>query len=190
MRLIDLEKYLGLRKRLDIRLSIYYGAFAGFMFFIFGLTLGLTSGLLWGLFMFVFVAGSIFGIRKLSNRSIDRARASAHLEGSVIDVSFNGEFGQFIINDKKLMYVSLTRFSQNKVPDIEINEDLFISTGKFSKVRLQKLKYGDIEKCHITLKEMPNGLYLRFAFYDVDGALEKVTEALEKVNCFDVEKYQ
>jgi len=190
MRVVELDKFLELRKKLDRRVSLYYGIITGVVFFIFGIFSGILAGLGWGIFMFVFGTLSIYGIRFLTNNTVDKARQRLELEGTVLDVIFNGEFGLLVIKDKLIKYISLTRFSQNKIKDIEVNEDLFIAVGELQYVRLQKYKYGEFVKCHITLNQMPNGPLYQFTFFEVDGVLEKITAELDKINCFNLEKYQ
>lgn len=190
MRLVELSKFLSFRKKLDIRVTIYFSAMVGIAFFIIVMFSGFFMGLLWGIIMFGVSFGIIYGIRVMTNKGVDRKRSNAEVFGTVLDVAFDGEFGLLAVDEEKFKYISLQKFGLNKVPEIEINEDLFIGIGRYKFGKLQKLKLGADVKCQITLKSMPNGVMYIFDFYDVDGALEKMTEALDKVNKFNLEKHQ
>ena len=84
----------------------------------------------------------------------------SHVE-KVIETSMENNLA--MISDT-IKYLNLTRMSQHKVPALEVNEDLFMSVGKIEYKRLQKVKYGDFARCHITLKPMPNGIFCRDEF--------------------------
>lgn len=190
MRLVELSKFQSFRKKLDIRITIYFSAIIGIAFFIIVMFSGFFIGLLWGIIMSGVSFGIIYGIRVITNNGVDRKRTKAEVFGTVIDVSFDGEFGLLAVDEDKFKYISLQKFGLNKVPEIEINEDLFISIGRYKYGKLQQLKLGGDVRCQITLKSMPHGVMYIFDFYDVEGTLEKMTEVLDKVNKFNLGKHR
>ena len=190
MRIVELKEYLDFRNKLDKRITIYYSAIIGIVFFIFLVFVGIFQGIIAGLVAFVLMFLLVYGIRVMTNNGVDRKRSKEELNGIVLDVTFGGEFGLLELNNDSFKYVSLQKFGLNKVPDIPIDEDLFIGIGKYKFGSLQKLKLGEDVKCQITLKSMPHGVLYRFDFYNVNGALEKMTAELDKVNRFNLEKHQ
>ena len=190
MRIIELEKFLDFRKKLDRRITLYYSAIIGIAFFVLILFSNFFTGLIWGIIMFLLSYGIIYGIRVMTNGGAEKKRSKVVVEGTVLDVTLDGEFGLLVINENSFKYVSLQKFGLNKLPEIEINEDLYIGVGKFKYGKLQQLKFGADVRCHISLRTMPLGVTHQFAFYDVEGTLEKVTEVLDKVNKFNPEKHQ
>ena len=137
-------------------------------------------------------SGDIYAdiMRTIVNGGIDKRRSEVENSDPMIDVTFRGEGGLLVIHENSIEYVNLTKFSQHKIPVLETNEDLFIATGPIEFNKLQKLKFGDTKMCQITIKEMPHGTHYGYYFYDVDGKLNRVVEALDKVNKFNNEKYQ
>jgi len=191
MRIVELKEYLDFRNKLDKRITIYYSAIFGIVFtLILVFSTSFFQGLLVGLVAFVIMFLFVYGIRVMTNNGVDRKRDKTILNGIVLDVMFGGEFGLLELNNDSFKYVSLQKFGLNKVPEIPIDEDLFIGVGKYKFGSLQKLKLGEDVKCQITLKSMPHGILYRFDFYNVNGSLEKVTAELDKVNRFNLEKHQ
>ena len=190
MRIVELSEYLKLRNKLDKRITIYFSSIVSIVFFLFFVLSDFFEGVLVGVVTFVIMFVIIYGIRVMVNKGVDSKRSKAILNGIVLDVNFGGEFGLLEINNDSFKYVSLQKFGLNKVPEIEINEDLFIGVGKYKFGSLQKLKLGKDIKCQITLKSMPHGVLYRFDFYDFNGTLEKVTAELDKVDRFNLEKHQ
>ena len=190
MRVVELSKFLEFRKSLDRRITLYYSSIVGIVFALLIFISGSISGIIWGIIMFLLAFGIIYGIRVMANNGAEKKRNKAVVTGDVLDVTLDGEFGLLTIEENKINYISLQKFGLNKIPEIEINEDLFISIGKYKYGTLQKLKLGADIRCQMTFKEMPNGIHRRFDFYDIDGSLEKMTEILDKVNKFNLEKHQ
>ncbi len=190
MRIVDLNRFLEFRKKLDRRITLFFSAIIGIVFFVFIMFSGFFTGLIWGIVMFVLSFLIIYGIRVMTNNGVERKRSKAEATGTVLDVNFGGEFGLLVINEDKIEYVSLQKFGLNKVPEIEINEDLFIGIGKFKYGIFQKLKYRDDIRCQITLNAMPRGIHYIFTFYDIEGSFEKVTQLLDEINQFNLEKHQ
>ena len=190
MRLVELRRYLEFRKKLDKRVTRYYSAIIGIVVFILGMFSGFLDAVIWGIVMFIISYIVIYGIRAMTNNSAENKRSKVDANGVVVDVALSGEFGLLTVGENKINYISLQKFGLNKVPEIVINEDLFIGIGKYKFGKFQKLKLGEDIKCQVTFKSMPHGILYRFDFYDVDSTLEKLTEILDSVNRFNVEKHQ
>jgi|LGOV01.1.fsa_nt_gb hypothetical protein len=190
MRLVELRRYLEFRKKLDKRITKYYSGMIGIIIFVLGLFSGLLEAVIGGTVTFLISYAFIYGIRAMASSSAENKRSKVVANGVVVDVTLTGEFGLLAIGENKINYLSLQKFGVNKVPEIVIDEDLFISVGRYKFGKLQKLKLGDDIKCQVTIKSMPHGILYRFDFYDVDSTLEKLTEILESVNRFNVEKHQ
>jgi len=190
MRLVELKRYLEFRKKLDKRITRYYSAMIGIIIFILGLFSSISDAVIGGAAMFLVSYVVIYGIRTMTNNSVESKRSRVEANGVVVDVTLSGEFGLLTVGENKINYLSLQKFGMNKVPEIVIDEDLFIGIGKYKFGKLQKLKLGVDIKCQVTFKSMPHGILYRFDFYDVDSTLEKLTEILESVNRFNVEKHQ
>ena len=190
MRIVDLNTYLDFRKALDKRITIFYSSLTGIVTFILFLSVGFFQGILIGIISFVIIFVMVYGIRIMVNNNVERKRGKVELNGSILDVTYNGEFGLLEVTDHSFKYIPLQKFGLNKVPEIEIDEDLFIGIGRYNFGKFQKLKYGEDVRCQMTVKSMPHGVLYQFDFYDVSGALEKMTEILDKVSRFDIEKHQ
>ncbi len=190
MRFVELERYLQFRKELDKRIAIYFAAIIGLVNFIFFMFDGVLVGVLWGSFMFLVSFSATYGIRLLTNKIVDKNRVKVSPSGVIIDVTLKGEFGLLAIEQDKITFIPLQKFGVSKIPEIIIDEDLYIGIGKYKFGTMQKLKLGNDIKCQITVKAMPNGPLHAFDFYDVDGTFNKVTELLNSINRFNVEKYR
>jgi len=190
MRFVELERYLSFRKELDRRIAIYFSSIIGLVNFIFFVSSGFISGVIWGVVMFLITYAVIIIVRTLTNNSVEKNRDKVVLNGAIIDATCKGEFGVLLIEQDRINFIALQKYGFSKVPEILINEDLYIGIGKYKFGIIQKLKLGKDIKCQITLKLMPNGAMYHFDFYDVDGAFNKTTELLDSINRFNIEKYQ
>ena len=93
MRIVELKEYLDFRNKLDKRITIYYSAIIGIVFFIFLVFVGIFQGIIAGLVAFVLMFLLVYGIRVMTNNGVDRKRSKEELNGIVLDVTFGGEFG-------------------------------------------------------------------------------------------------
>jgi|GEM_PF-1804399 len=191
MRFVDLKRFIEVREKLSLRISVFYSAPIGIAIFI----LVLISGeFLAGLVSGVLVAGGLFALifvlRKMTHSGVERKRSRIDWEAPYIDVIFRGEMGALQIFDDGLRYQGLTPGGAEKEFFIEINEDLFISVGEIKYTKFQSKKYGDLKQGHITTREMPHGVVRQFIFYDIDGLLDKLAVRIEEVSKFDIEKYK
>ncbi len=190
MRFVELDRYLQFRKDLDKRIAIYFAGIIGIINFIFLAFDGFLMGVIWGGITFLIVFTVTYGVRILTNKSVERNREKVDPSGVVIDATCKGEFGLLTIEQDRINFISLQKFGFSKVPEIIVDEDLYIGVGKYKFGIMQKLKLGKDINCQISFKAMPNGTFYRFNFYDVDGTFDKVTELLGSINRFNVEKYQ
>lgn len=193
MRIVELIKFIEFRKQLDFRFTIYYSGIITSIFFLL-LLLGsfsgslpihlILSGIFFSAIFFAFVFGIIYSIRAIMNGVVERKRRSIKISGQVLDVIYEGDFGLLSIKEDKIEYQTLVKSSFNKLISEEINETLYISIGKLEYSKLKQLKFGDIEKCHITINQFETGVFRRFFFYNIDGSFDKVLGILESVNKF------
>ena len=190
MRIVDLNKFLEFRKRLDRRLAFYYSAIVGIVFFVLVILSNPLQAFIWSIVLFLLSYGIIYGIRVMTNNGAESKRSKAVTKGAVLDVNLKGEFGLLSIEEDKINYISLQKFGLNKTPEILIDEDLFMGIARYKFGKLQKLKLGKDVKCQLTFKSMPHGMIYLYDFYDVDGAFDKMTELLDKISQFNLEKHQ
>ncbi len=189
MRVIEANQFIEFRKRLDKRLTMFFSVVFGGITFLFFLFSDFLTAMIAGVAMFVFVYALLYVLRGRVSKNIESKRQKVEDEGTMLDVEFRGENGYLIVTEKALKFVTLTKFSDNKSFELEINEDLFISIGEIKYNRIRKLKYGVLVRCSIDVKSMPHGVFYGFTFFDIDGALKKMVEALDKVNQFNLEKH-
>lgn len=199
MRLVDYKKFLKFRKKLDLRITAYYSGILTIIFYMIILLGSFTSeeplldlfiGLVFSALVFFIMGATIFFTRSLVNNGVERKRTHEQLDGKVLDVLFEGEHGIIIINEKQIEYKTLTAFSFNKQVINEINENLFISVGKLKYSKLNSIKFGSVEKCHITIRQMPQGAFRRFYFYNIDGIYDEIFELIKSINKFELEDYE
>ena len=190
MRIVELTKFLEFRKKLDKRITLYYSSMLGIIIFVLFLLGDPLSAILFGIVTFGAVYGLIYGIRIMANNGAEKKRDKAVINGQVLDVMLKGELGLLGIEENKISYVSLQKFGVNKIPDIIIDEDLFIGIAKYKFGKLQKLKLGENIKCQLSFQAMPQGIFRIFDFYDVDGSFDKMNELLNQISRFNYEKYK
>jgi len=190
MRIVELIKFLEFRKNLDNRITLYFSSLFGIIVFVLLILGNLVTAFISGIVTFVIVYGLTYSIRIIVNNGVEKNRLKAVVNGQILDVTLKGEFGLLGIEDNKISYVSLQKFGVNKMPDIIIDEDLYIGIAKYKFGKLQKLKLGKDVRCQLTFRAMPNGVFRIFDFYDVDGSFDKVNELLNQINKFNPEKFQ
>lgn len=191
MRLIDLNKFIQVREKLSLRVSLFYSVPFALLLFVLLLFSGkflggLILGLVFGGGMFI----SIFAVRKITHRGVERKRGKADFDNLYFDVQLKGEMGGLSIYDDKIKFINLTPGGQAKNFEIEINEDLFISLSNIEYTKLQALKFGEVKQAIIIIKDMPHGMYYRFLFYDIDGLYHKVETRINEVDKFNAQKHQ
>ena len=191
MRLIDIKKFIEVREKLSIRISLVYSIPFGLLLFVLLMFSGdFFGGLLFGIVVAISLFTTIYLIRRLTHKGVENKRNKVEFDIWYFDVMYRGEMGALSIYDDKIKYTGLTPGGANKEFVIDINEDLFIDISEIKYSKFQSLKFGDIKQATIVLKPMPNGLVYKFYFYQIDELYKKVSEKLAEVDKFNIEKYK
>jgi len=191
MSLIDIQEYLSVKKKLDMRVTLYYSGIAGVLFFLFILFGGdFTAALIIGIVSFLFVFGLVYGILYMQTNKVSKKLGKIQVEGTYLIVTLMNEVGVLSFNQDRIRFKSLLAMANTKSIDIDINEDLFMGYGDFKRRKRDEIKYGVYTKCHITFRAMPHGQVHQFAFFDIGGLIDKVGTTISQFSQFNAEKYQ
>lgn len=191
MTLMDLETYIQTKKKLDLRISLYYSVIVGVILFILPLLGGsFVGGLVAGILSFGFLFGLVYGLLYLQGNSVAKKLRNMDVDGVYLVVTYMNELGVLVLNQDKVVYHALLAMSNNKKIELPVTEDLFMAFGEYRRKKRDQYKYGDIQKCHITFREMPHGMVRQFSFYNIDGVIDRVGERLNEISVFNAEKYQ
>jgi hypothetical protein len=190
MSLIETSRAMELKKRVDHRMAMYYSVVFTILIFVFLLFADFLAALIGGTVSFVGLYVLIRGLLSLQRKGATKKLQAVDTTYPYLDVTFQREYGVLIITPTEFIYQSLITGATNKRFTVDVNEDLFIAYGEIEVKGRGKWKYGDLKPCHITLRPIPHGMVRQFRFYDEDGLLEKVGEALSQVNRFDLSKHQ
>ncbi len=190
MRFVDYEHYVQAKKQLDLRMALFASILTGILLFLLGLGggAGLAFGLGIGGFIILFLL--VYGLLRLTEAGADRKRRKIDINLPYLDVTFQGELGILILADDAIVFKALNAMATNKEVVLDINEDLFVSFGEFRRKALDKYRYGELEKCHITVRPMPHGVVRTFVFFNIDNCIESVERRLNEISRFNSAKYQ
>jgi len=189
--MIDYDKFVEMKKALTLRITIYFSViFSVAMFF-----LVLFAGSFGGAFVtlivsFLFLFGLTYGILVLQNKTVFKKMKELESTVPFLHVTFRNEQGVLYLHEDKLVYEGLILGANNKHFELPITEDLMLSYGEYLRKKRHEYKYGPYKMCHLTAVEMPYRMVRQFSFVDIDGALDKVGEVLNRINKFNQEKYQ
>lgn len=185
MRLSNLEEHIKLRKQLSFNTALFYSLPIAIFLFILTISSGFFGALLFGALFGIAIFGFIYLIREITHKSVDRKRAKTNLSNDYIEVIFKGEIGLLEFAGSTLKYHTLTPGSSEKNIEIECDEKLFMATGLIKHSKMQSYRYKSIEEGHLTVKTMPHGLIRQFTFFNINDALNKVTDIVNKINKFE-----
>jgi len=185
MRLIDLNEQLKARKKMTINTSFFFSVPTGVIMFLLTISGGFFEAIAFGALTFGFIFALIYILREVTHKSVDRKRTKTEIKNPHLDVRYKGEIGLLEFTKDAFVFRSLTPGSPNKEFNIEINKELFIAAGPIVYKPLQKLQHRGIEEGYINVKPMPHGIPRQFLFYNIDHALDKVSEILSDIDQFE-----
>lgn len=190
MSLIEPSRAMALKKRVDHRMSLYYSVVFAIVIFVLLLFVHVGAAFIGALASFVGLYILVRGLLSLQRKGAAKKLSQVDSAYPYLDVTYQREHGVLIITPTEFVYQSLITGAANKRFTTDVNEDLFIAYGEVEKKGRAKWKYGDLKPCHIMLRPMPHGMVRQFRFFDEDGLLDKVGDALSQVNRFNLEKHQ
>lgn len=188
MRFVDLEKHISIRTKISINNGLLFGAPVAVILFLLTVSSGFFGAILFGLIFGGITFGTIYFIRELTHKGVERKRKKLTLRFPNIDVLFYREIGLLELSEDKLMYHTLTPGGAEKDFEIPLNENQYVSVGLIEQKGVQKLIHKDIELGFILTKEMPNGLPRQFIFYNTDDCLSKLDEQIQAMSTFKFEE--
>lgn len=191
MNMLELNVYAEAKKKLDFRITLYYSAMTGIILFILLLFSGLVGAAFgFGIVSFLFLFGLVYTILHFQTNSVLKKLAKLDITEPYVVVTLMNEMGILILGQTEIKYQALLKMSNTKKLELPITEDLFIVYGDFKRKKRHDWKYGQYKKCHVTVREMPHGMVRQFAFYDLDGLMDRIGVRLNEINRFNAEKYQ
>ncbi len=187
MRIVDLNKLLEIKKRITLRMSIAAGVLIGVPLFLLSLGAGFFTALLFGVLIGGGLFALVFLIRSLTDKGVEKRRAKlGELNGDVIDVMFNREFGLLELFDDMIVFHNLTPGGQEKKHhEISLTNQTFIAAGTIENRTREKLVYKDISRGYVIVRESQNAVPAQFVFINIDGALEHILQIVNTIS-----KYQ
>lgn len=188
MRFVDLKKYIMIRNRITLSVSLFYGVPLPVLLFLLALSSGVVDALVLMFISFILIFGLVFTLKTLVNRGIEKKRKRVEFECLYLDVYFKGEAGALCILENEIKFHTLTPGGTEIDFDIPLNKDVFLTVGTFETTKLRKLKYGGVELGYVMVKDLSDGLIRQFAFYNVEDVLQKISHRIEEVTLFEGEK--
>ena len=188
--MIDYNTFVEMKKALTLRIPIYFSViFSLVMFFLILFSGNFGAAFVTLIFSFLFLFGLTYGILVLQNNTVFKKMRSIESNVPYLHVTFRNEQGILYLYDDKLVYEGLIMGANNKYFELPITEDLMLSYGEYVRKKRHEYKYGSYKMCHLTAVEMPHRITRQFSFVDIDNALDKVGEVLNRINRFDQQKY-
>lgn len=188
MRFIELKKHIAVRTRVSRNNGLTFGVPVGIVLFLLTVSSGILGALLFGILFGLITFGTIFFIRELTHRGVERKRNKLAISSPQIDVLYHREIGLLELNDDKLIYHSLTPGGSEKDFEVSLDENQYISVGKINKSGLLKYIYRNIDLGFILTKKLPDGLPKQFIFYNVDDTLSRLDQEIKDRTAFDLEE--
>ena len=188
MRFYDLEKHISVRTKLSINTGILWASPIAALLFLLTIGSGFFGAILFGAIFGGITFGTVFFIRELTHKGVERKRKKLSIEYPVLDVLFRREIGLLEIQEDRLIYHTLTPGGSEKDFEIPLNEQQYVSVGVIKQTRLQKLTHKNIEQGFILTKNMPDGLPRQLIFYNIDNSLTKIEEEIMKRSKFKFEE--
>jgi len=188
MRFIELEQHIAVRTRVSFNNGLTFGVPVAVILFLLTVASGFFGALLFGILFGMITFGTIFFIRELTHRGVERKRKKLSISSPQIDVLYHREIGLLELNEDKLVYHSLTPGGSEKDFEIILDDNQYISVGEINKTGLLKLIHRNIELGFILTKRLPDGLPKQFIFYNVNDTLTKVEKEIKYRSAFDLEE--
>lgn len=185
MNLIPLDKQIKARKKVSFNVAKFAGIATFIVLFILALGAGFLGALIFGLLFGGGLFALIYYLREFTHKGVERRRKKLTLSNPHLDVTLNGEIGILEICDDKFVFHNLTPGASKKPFEVPIDENLFIASGDIKYRKIQGMTHKHVASAYIMIKPMPHGLPRQFVYFNIDGAIDKVLEELNRVN-----KYQ
>lgn len=179
MRIVSLEKYDEVRKKITIRMSIFSGALLGIPTFLFLVLGNFLAGVLVGVIVFGLMFGLVYVLRTMTEKSVARRRNKLEFHGEYIDVLYNREYGVLEFLDNAMVFHNLTPGAMEE-KRMEIPYDMEIIAGEIEDRPREKLVYKEIPRGHVTINDPKIMRLFQFVFFDIEGAKDRIVEIVNK----------
>lgn len=188
MRFYDLNTHISLRTKISINNGLTFGVPVAVILFLLTVASGFFGAILFGVIFGVITFATIFLIREMTHRGVERKRKKLEIESPVLDVLFHREIGLLEFQEDKLIYHTLTPGGSEKDFEIPLSDSQYVSVGVIQQKGLQKYIHRNVELGFILTKQMPSGLPRQFVFYNIDDSLTKIDEEIQKRSKYNFEE--
>jgi len=188
MRFVDLEKHISIRTRISVNNGLLFGVPVAVILFLLTVSSGFFGAVAFGFIFGGITFGTIFFIRELTHKGVERKRKKLSITSPTIDVLFFREIGLLELSEDSLLYHTLTPGGAEKDFVMPLDENQYVSVGLIEQKGIQKWIHKNIELGFILTKAMPNGSPRQFIFYNTDDCLSKLEAQIQATSKFQFEE--
>ena len=181
MRLLDQDAFVNAFKKDAKQAGIFFSILTGVLVFMLFVSTGFVTALLSGVVVFGLLFGTVYGIRNMILKGVERRKRKQVFDSPYIEVKFRNETGVLVFYNDVIRYVTLTAGAEEKTFEIPVTPSLFIASGEIEYTKFQSYRKRDIHEGFVLLRDTSHGIPYQIVFYNEKGSLDNVTEVIQGI---------